>query len=76
MASQDISKCINPWFGLLIIALICVVISAAVFVEFNPSGEYGKSAQRKGSRGHGAVKAAYPLANEISPAGAPKTIVF
>lgn len=37
-------KCINPWFGFLVIVVVCVLIASAIFFEF-------KGQRRHGGRG-------------------------
>lgn len=76
MISQDNAKCINPWLGLLAITLICFVISAAIFIEFNIPGKHKKSHPRKSFRAQGAMKAVYPGSGGIPQEESRDTIIF
>lgn len=58
-------KCINPWFGLLIIFVVCVVIAGAIFFEFKGTARRGK-ARLKAKPEKSAVQVAFP--NTVSDA--------
>jgi uncharacterized protein (UPF0333 family) len=42
--SGNKERCINPWFGFLFIVVVCIIIAAAIFLEFNGSRRQGKAA--------------------------------
>ncbi|MBF0531960.1 MAG: hypothetical protein HQL23_02565 [Candidatus Omnitrophica bacterium] len=52
-------KCLNPWFGFLIILSVCVVISAAIFYEF------------RGNPGHRRPHRKTAPRQTVTPAAAP-----
>jgi hypothetical protein len=47
MKVKDSKTCVNPWIGLLVIAGICLVMSIAVFVQFEGEN-LGKGNKMKG----------------------------
>lgn len=54
-------RCVNPWFGFLIILLICIMISAAIFFEFK-GGRHTAKSHLKTTPKRGAMQVAFPNA--------------
>ena len=51
-------KCISPWFGFLVIVLICVMIAAAVF--FRSSGNRHAKTHKLAQMQKSTMQAAFP----------------
>ena len=73
---KDKTKCVNPWIGLLIIAVVCFLMGSAIFFEFRDSGKKNKGKYGKPSYRTPAIPAAFPVDANISIEGAGNRIVF
>lgn len=73
-------KCISPWFGFLVIVVVCTLIATAIFFEFK-EGTATAKAHRKVHKTHkithqkAGVKVAFPQPLGDAGAGTGK-IVF
>ena len=54
-------KCISPWFGFLIIVVVCFLVGGAVFFEFRGQPRHGKIHPKFAPK-KAAVQAAFPNA--------------
>lgn len=51
-------KCINPWFGFLVIMVVCILIASAIFFEFKGSTHHTRLHKMRPQKGAG--QAAFP----------------
>ncbi|MBF0330848.1 MAG: hypothetical protein HQL17_02845 [Candidatus Omnitrophica bacterium] len=52
-------KCFSPWFGYLVILVVCIVIATAIFFEFKGTRRHGR-AHRRTVPAKAAVQVALP----------------
>lgn len=60
--SADNEKCINPWFGLFFIVLVCIMIAAAILFESKESRQIRRMR-------HKAIKKTGTQVNFTAPPG-------
>jgi hypothetical protein len=59
MGDKEDLKCLSPWLGLMVIMVVCLIMTSAIFFQTRPERTENKPRQRHGLTGKGALKPVY-----------------